>query len=354
MKKKNSKVKKVILIALSLVLLTILVNSIIAVAVFGDKIANAMSVKKLQERLYYIDIKGDCGFENYLSLGGAESEAELAQYIISYLSGGFYEPEVEGEALDFGCSTLTVESSADEILMGRNFDWEGTEGSAMIIHSTPDDGYESYSTTWLDFLGFGEKWLPEGFVNQYMSLATFYTPLDGINEKGLCVADLVAGDKAHTNQDTTKTDLTTTTAIRLLLNEAATVEEAVQLLSEYDMNSSINTSHHLAISDATGRSVVVEYVDNEMIVTDTPAVTNHYLSQGEKHGVGNEESHNRFDKLIDMSSDIFDSEDMADCMESVSYPMETQWSIVYNLDSRSLDFYWQRDFSKPLNFSISK
>lgn len=56
---------------MSMVLLTILVNSIIAVAVFGDKIANAMSVKKLQERLYYIDIKGDGGFENYLSLGGA-------------------------------------------------------------------------------------------------------------------------------------------------------------------------------------------------------------------------------------------------------------------------------------------
>lgn len=39
---------------------------------------------------------------------------------------------------------------------------------------------------------------------------------------------------------------------------------------------------HLALTDTTGRSVVVEYVNNEMIVTQTTVVTNFYLAEGEK------------------------------------------------------------------------
>ena len=56
------------------------------------------------------------------------------------------------------------------------------------------------------------------------TVAAIYVTLDGMNEKGLMVADLMAGDKEQTNQQTEKPDLTTTTAIRLLLDKAATVE----------------------------------------------------------------------------------------------------------------------------------
>ena len=43
------------------------------------------------------------------------------------------------------------------------------------------------------------------------------------------------------------------------------------------MHSVIGYAHHFAISDSTGRMVVVEYVDNKMYVTEANAVTNHYL-----------------------------------------------------------------------------
>lgn len=136
--------------------------------------------------------------------------------------------------------------------MGRNFDWEGANSSAIIIHTKPQNGYDSYSTSWFYFLGFGQNWKPEGFANQYMALAAIYVPLDGINEKGLCVADLVNGDNEQTHQKTDKVDLTASTAIRLLLDRAATVDEAIELLEQYDMNSAVGMSHHIAISDASG------------------------------------------------------------------------------------------------------
>lgn len=236
--------------------------------------------------------------------------------------------------------------------MGRNFDWESADGCAIIIHTKPRNAYESYSTNWLNFMGFGQGWKPEGFANQYMAQAAIYVPLDGINEKGLCVADLVNGDDEQTHQQTDKAALTTNTAIRLLLDKAATVDEAIVLLQQYDMNSAIGMSHHLSVSDATGRSVVVEYIGGEMIVTDTPAVTNHYLSAGEKQGVGKPESLARHEKLLEMRSGITDAEAMRDAMEAVSCPGITRWSIVYDLEVRSFDFYRNRQFDKPHHFEL--
>lgn len=68
-------------------------------------------------------------------------------------------------------------------------------------------------------------------------------------------------DGAAISQDTDKTDITTTTAIRLLLNQAATVEEALDMLGQYDLHVSMNYKVHFAIADAAGNSVAVEYID---------------------------------------------------------------------------------------------
>lgn len=342
---------KVLLIVVSSILALVLVVGGVGLWMFTDKIRAASSVQKIGENLYYLEYVGDYGFGEFLEEGGAESEEKMAEYIVSYISCGFYKPALEETEMNFGCSTLSTKGE-NYSLMGRNYDWQGTSGNAMIIHTEPDDGYESYSTTWLDFLGFGDGFAPEDFKDKYMSIAAVYVPLDGMNEKGLCVADLIAGDNEVTKQNTEKADLTTTSAIRLLLDKAANVDEAIALLKQYDMNSSIGMAHHLAISDADGNSVVVEYIDGEMIVTETDIVTNHYLSQGKKFGVGDTESHNRFERLEDMKNSVDSTEAMAQCMESASYQGITQWSVVYDKSNMSLDFYSKRDFDNPLSFDL--
>ena len=93
-------------------------------------------------------------------------------------------------------------------------------------------------------------------------------PLDGINEKGLCVSDLVIDTPLLINQDKGKTDLTITTLIRLLLDKAASVDEALELINCFDIHSSAGMMHHLAISDRGGKSVVVEFYENEVYVIE--------------------------------------------------------------------------------------
>lgn len=348
-------VKRILLGILIVILLVVVIFLVGAWSIFGDKIKAAGTVKAIDDNLYYMEYKGDYGFDAYLEQGGAASASEMAAYIIDFLSGGFMGKAPAMGKVDFGCTAYTVKTADGGALMGRNYDWEGENGTAMIIYTEPENGYASYSTCWLDFLGFGEGWKPEGTSNQYMSLAAIYVPLDGINEKGLAIADLMVGDNEQTNQKTDKVDLTTTTAIRLLLDKAATVDEAVELLGQYDMNSDIGTGHHLAISDATGKSVVVEYIDNVMYVTETPVVTNHYLTEGEKYGVGNDESHARLGKVLAMDEEagsVMDVMQVRDVMQNVSYADATQWSIVFDMENRALDFYWQRQFDALHRFEI--
>ena len=342
---------KILIIVISSVLALTLVAAGSLLLTFGDNIKAASSVKKIDEKLYFLEFEGDYGFDKFLKEGGAASEEEMAEYIISVMSGGFYKPQREEVKMDFGCSTLSTKGEGYS-LMGRNYDWQKSDGNTMIIYTKPQNGYESYSTTWLDFLGFGDGFAPEEFSEKYMSIAAIYVPLDGINEKGLCVADLMAGDDEVTRQDTDKADLTTTSAIRMLLDKASDVDEAIELLSQYDMNSSIGMAHHISISDRAGNSVVVEYIDGEMIVTKTDIVTNHYLAEGEKFGVGKEESHKRFEKIEDMKNRINTTDAMAQCMEDVSYKGETRWSIVYDKENLTMDFYNRRDFESPLSFDF--
>ena len=88
-------------------------------------------------------------------------------------------------------------------------------------------------------------------------------------------------DTEPTDQQTDKPDITTTTAIRLLLDRAATVDEALALLSQYDMHASANSCYHFQIADAAGRAVVVEYIGDEMNVVESPRATNFLLTEGD-------------------------------------------------------------------------
>lgn len=328
---------------------------------FGSFLKAANSIEKLEDGLYAMEYDGDYGFDEFLARGGAVSDSEVAKYLASFLSHGFYKMESGVQTGEFGCSTICTRDEHGTVFFGRNYDW--TECRTMIVHTVPNDGYESVSTCCLDFLGFGGDYVPDGsMMERIQTLAAIYVPLDGMNEKGLVVADLMAGDNEETHQNTDKPDLTTTTAIRLLLDRAADVEEAITLLRQYDMNSSIGSAHHLSIADASGKSVVVEYVNGKMLVTETKVVTNHYLADCEKQGVGSEQSHLRFDTLVAHTGPAGDTE-VRKLLESVAqknYPQtadsyeKTMWSIVYCPEGRCADFYFAENYEHSYGLMLQE
>jgi len=354
--------KKVLKIALFSVLGLVVVAGVLVWMEFGSLIKGAMSCEKLDEGMYYMEYAGDDGFDELMKRGGCANINVQANYITDFLSKGHFKTaEIDCPLMPVGCSTLTVNTPDGGVMMGRNFDYP--YGTAMILHTMPDDGYESITTFSTDFYGFGEDYKPEGFQNQFMALAGLFMALDGINEKGLAIAVLDAGDKVVTKQDTPKPDLTTTSAVQYLLKNAANVKEALELLRGIDMNSDPGSAYHFSMADATGRSVAVEYVDNRMVVTESPFVTNHYLCK-EKFEVGLHEGDHRHEKLMEQyqkTGGVMNEEQLTKAITSVTQlPKKgaivggTLWTMVMDLKHPSVTYYSRRHFDKPLHFELSQ
>lgn len=350
--------KKALKILLFSVLGLIVVAGVLLWLEFGPLVKGALSVEKLDDGLYYMEYKGDDGLHGLIESGGGESAEELTAYVINFLSKGHYKTDMKPKKADYGCSALTVRTPEGGMLMGRNFDFNSA--TAMILHTIPDYGYETITTFNVEYYGFGKDYKPEGFVKQYMALTGLFFALDGINEKGFAMADLMAGDTVETHQRTHRPDLTTTAAICYLLRYAANVDEALELLRSIDMHSDIGAAHHYAMADATGRSVVVEYVDNQMVVTESPAVANHYLCDA-KHNVGLVEGDNRYDILCqryDNSNGVMDEKALTEAIKSVSQPetkgkfLGTAWTMVMDLSHPSVTYFSRRHFDKPFHFEL--
>ena len=353
--------KKVKLLALS-VLGLVIVAGVLVWMEFGALIKGANSCVKLDDGLYYMEYKGDDGFKELMARGGCNDVSVLASYVMEFLSKGYFKPDsIDVPINPVGCSTLTVKTPEDGVMMARNFDYP--YGTALIMHTVPDEGYESITTFSTDFFGFGENYKPEGFRNQYMALAGLFMALDGLNEKGLAIAVLDAGDKVVTRQNTSKPDLTTTTAVQYLLKNAANIDEALTLLKASDMNSDPGSAYHFSMADATGRSVAVEYVDNQMVVTESPFVTNHYLCE-EKFMVGLHEGDHRHEKLMeqyDVAGGVMNADQLTETIASVTQLPEkgaivggTLWTMVMDLTHPSVTYYSLRHFDKPFHFELRR
>lgn len=318
-------------------------------------------ITELETGLSAVRYDGAYWFDVFLDQGGAASDSGVIEFLNGQMQLGAASPVFQ--TTGFGCSTLAVRSPEGEALFGRNFDWANCE--ALIVLTNPSDGEESYasvSTVNMDFIRSGYGAEIRQLPDEIRTLIALYAPLDGMNERGFAVSVNMIQDSDAINQDTGKPDITTTTAIRLLLNKAADVEEAIALLEQYDMHSSMGMMVHFALADRNGRSAAVEYVNDEMVVTDTPAVTNFYLAEGEKQGIGTSQSHTRYEILMDRLSenDGMTMDQVKDALDSVSKDNftdaaasdgrsaegfeSTEWSIVFNLSSGEARYYHREDY----------
>ncbi len=311
-------------------------------------------IKQLESGLSAVKYEGDYGFEEFLADGGASSDDD----VVKFLSQRLFSERASlslGEML-FGCSTISVKGENGGYLFGRNFDWNSCD--ALIVHSVPQNGYASISTVNTDFINTSGMKL-NSLSDNVQAIIAMYAPLDGMNEKGLAVSVNMIQDGATISQNTEKPDITTTTAIRLLLNKAANIDEAVDLLEQYDMHASMGFMTHLAIADSDGNSVVVEYVNNEMHIIETPVVTNFYLVEGEKHGIGTAQSHERYNILMNTLDEksTMSMDEVRDALSSVSKKNfgefeSTEWSIVFDQSTGEVHYYHRENYDKRYTFLI--
>ncbi len=318
--------------------------------------ADAMAdneINTLERDFLSVKFNKDYAFDKFINNGGAKSDSELVEFLRENVLSG--DIDIEGGV--FGCSTLAAKSSNGEYIFGRNFDWG--KCNAMVVISENENYYSSISTVNTDFIKQGTGSLYSNLNDELKALAAMYAPLDGMNEKGLCVAVNMIQDGESIKQNTDKPDITTTTAVRLLLNKAENVDEAVKILEGCDMHSSMGMMVHFALADSSGKSVVVEYIDNEMIVTETSIVTNFYIAEGKKHGIGTQQSHERYEILAKALNENMTMQDVADALDSVSKDNfnefeSTEWSAVFNQTTKEVWYYHRENYDKCYKFRLGE
>lgn len=144
--------------------------------------------------------------------------------------------------------------------------------------------------------------------------------------------------------------------MRRMLDYCRNVDEAIELAKTYNIKSAIpDSDYHIMLSDKSGRSVILEWVDNKMNVVETSHGTNYYLSRDDHYGYGQD----RDEVVTNNLKDIMSEKEVMNLLEEVSqnpfkkkYVGFTQWSSVYNLNKNTMKLSIFLDYDKQYEFKI--
>lgn len=269
--KRNSLSKLLRRIACALAALVIA----LAVAVFAlwhNELTTLASFQKLSDRdeahrdgaVYQINFSGDYSFDEFLSQGGASNDAELISFITRSITKGIIPMHIKTSSI--ACSAFTADTQSGDRVFGRNYDFSAT--NTAIVYTDPGEGrHASYSTIDLSFLGLDADKDVETIGQKFLTLAAPYVPLDGINDAGVACGIFMSyqgeGKGTPTDTQTDRPDITSTTLLRLILDYADSVEDAVALAQQYDLHDSASSCFHYMVADSTGRSAILEWVGTD-------------------------------------------------------------------------------------------
>ena len=354
-----------------LVLLAIIVIAVAAfIGIYFKRILTVSSIEQLTDyedgyNLYSMDIKYNYSLDDIIDYGITDDQTMIDAILKESL------PLIPAKinVPDYGCTSFTLTDTDGDVHMGRNYDFR-KDTSAMMVYCTPKDGYKSVAFAALDNISAN---VPDASTAK--KLATLTSPficLDGMNEKGVSISVLTL-DSEPVRQNTGKPVIATTLAIRLVLDKAATTEEAVELLRSYDMFSSSGRDYHFYITDASGDGRVVEYnpesENREIIATPTEAITNFFIFHKDKvlpnqkngiYGHGRE----RYDavlKVLEEEKGNYTNDTVWNAMKAAAQDpspdaitSNTQWSVSYNNTDLTAEIAIRRNWDDITSCAVSK
>jgi hypothetical protein len=254
----------------------------------------------------------------------------------------------------WACSLFAALGGVDKVY-GRNFDW--VDSPALLLFTHPADGYASVSMVDLAYLEFGDEVdrLTELPLDQRLPLLDAPgLPFDGMNECGLVVGMAAVSD-GNVRPDPNKETIDSLQVIRRMLDQAGTVEEAVAVLQQVNIEWGSGPPLHYLIADRSGQSALVEFYQGkiQVIPTDKPwhLATNFLVSSVGDHTAGQCPRYDKIDRRLSTSTGRLDSAEAMQLLQTVSQP-NTQWSIVYGLSTGEIVVTLGREYSDAHTFQI--
>ena len=352
--------------SIPLLILLLVIAAWWGISVYGSRFQTISTIQRVTDcdgyNLYRMDVKYDYDLDRVIEYGIRDDQSlvdAIVKEAVPILPLHIRVP-------DFGCSVFTLRTAEGDVLMGRNYDFR-RDTSALLVYCEPEDGYRSAALAALDNVSVN---VPDADIKKKLAALTApFICLDGMNEKGVSIAVLTL-DSEPVHQNTGKSVIGTTLAIRLVLDQAANTEEAVALLWQYDMLASGGRDYHFYITDASGDGRVVEYdcesESRKMTVTPVRSVTNFFEIYKDKvlpyqrngiYGHGKE----RYDMMEAIFDDIdsYSIDTAWDALKATSQEpsaeditSNTQWSVIYNDTKLTAEIVLRRKWADVIGYSL--
>ena len=307
-----------------------------------DEYITLASLEKVSDfPLYVMRFEGDYGFAQYLE----SRTPPLA----------FEQDQPAPLEAAWACSGFTARNAAGEVIFSRNFDWH--VHPALLLFTHPPQSYASVSMVDISYLGYTQD--QPDWADRRPLLDAPYYPFDGMNSAGLGVS-MMAVSQADTGRDPRKATLGELEVIRLLLDNAASVDEALDLLGDYNIDFGEGTPLHYFLADSSGASAVVEFINGEMRIITSPdpwqVSTNFLISEeGPQGATSSCPRYNRAYSTLQGSAGVLSESDAMALLEDVSqggdYP--TIWSAVYNLTTGAIQLTVGREYAQVYDFTLA-
>ena len=338
----NKMVRNILLVLLAAVLLVV----VIFLGIYLTRIQTIGTIERLTDYedgydIYRMEVKYNYDLDRMINYGITDDQTMIDAITKESLP----LLPIKIKAPKFSCSAFTLTDTDNDVHMGRNYDFK-KDTSAMMVFCSPKDGYKSVGFAALDNASANAA--DANIKNKLSSLTAPFICLDGMNEKGVSIAVLTL-DSEPVHQNTGKPVIWTTMAIRLVLDRAATTEEAVELLKGYDMFASSGRDYHFYITDATGDGRVVEYNPEsemrELMATPTDVITNFFINYkdqvlpNQKNGIygHGRERYDAILKVLDEEKGNYNTATVWNGLKAAAQDpnpeditSNTQWSINYN------------------------
>ncbi len=275
------------------------------------------------------------------------AEYDYSEYAIGReVTSGRALRAVGTDPAPWGCALFAALNDPDGGLYGRNFDWEFSP--ALLLFADPPDGYASAAMVDIAYLGFdGSVDLTLQALGDLTNLLDApYIPFDGLNSAGLAVAMAAVPRRGNIPDDPRKDTVGSLGAIRVMLDKAATVPEALDLLFSYNVDFAGGPPIHYLIADASGDSVLVEYFEGE--IHEFPGeigwhLATNFLVAAADSTVGQCRRYDTVAAALEARAGSLHPDEAVDLLREVSQS-NTQWSVVYGLRSGDIRIAMGRDY----------
>lgn len=256
----------------------------------------------------------------------------------------------------WACSLIAASGNPQHRIYGRNFDWQFSP--ALLLITSPPNAYASISMVDFSYLGFETEKDTVDLTNSVKKRDLLLAPLlpfDGMNEYGLTIGMAQVPD-VQIPQDAGKQTVGSVRIMRLVLDRARTVDEAIEVIKQYNIDFDGGPYLHYMIADRAGHAATVEFKNGgvQVIRDNRPwqISTNFYLTGANESQRASDWRYNTANQWLQKSQGSLSSlQEAMKLMQAVKQG-HTRWSAVYDMITGEVNVAMNGNYDRIYPFHL--